>query len=75
MDDQEDLDFEESYERLEEIVDRLDSESMGDGDLSLDEALELYEEGVRLVRICQERLQDAEEKLEVLDTDTEEVDP
>jgi exodeoxyribonuclease VII small subunit len=63
--------FEDDYERLEEVVERLDSGRVGD-DLTLDEALELYEEGVELVRRCREHLDDAEATLETLDdTDVE----
>ncbi len=58
--------FEEDYDRLEEVVERLDSGRVGD-DLTLDEALELYEEGVELVRRCREQLEDAESTLETLD--------
>ena len=63
--------FEDDYDRLEEVVERLDSGRVGD-DLTLDEALELYEEGVELVRRCREHLDDAEATLETLDdTDVE----
>ena len=63
--------FEEDYERLEEVVESLDSGRVGD-DLTLDEALELYEEGVELVRNCREHLDDAEATLETLnETDME----
>jgi exodeoxyribonuclease VII small subunit len=62
--------FEEEYDRLEEIVERLDSGRVGD-DLTLDEALELYEEGVGLVRRCREHLDEAEATLETLDETTE----
>lgn len=63
--------FEEDYDRLEEVVERLDSGRVGD-DLTLDEALELYEEGVELVRRCREQLDEAEATLETLDdTDVE----
>lgn len=63
--------FEEDYDRLEEVVERLDSGRVGE-DLTLDEALELYEEGVELVRRCREHLDDAEATLESLDdTDVE----
>ncbi|MFP4174498.1 MAG: exodeoxyribonuclease VII small subunit [Halobacteriales archaeon] len=58
--------FEEEYERLEEIVERLDTGRVGE-DLTLDEALELYEEGVELVRRCREHLDDAEATLETLE--------
>ncbi|MFP4632926.1 MAG: exodeoxyribonuclease VII small subunit [Halobacteriales archaeon] len=60
-------DFERYFDRLEEIVDRLDRSD----DLSLDESLSLYEEGVELVERCRERLEKAEDRLdfEVLDRD------
>lgn len=58
--------FEDEFNRLEEIVERLDSGRVGD-DLTLDEALELYEEGVGLVRRCREHLDDAEATLETLE--------
>jgi exodeoxyribonuclease VII small subunit len=66
--------FEQEYDRLEEIVERLDSGRVGD-DLTLDEALELYEEGVELVRRCREHLDEAEATLETLDDTGTEVDP
>lgn len=62
---QEDVDFEASFERLEEIVERLDESD----DLTLDESLDLYEEGVELVERCRGRLEQAEDRLdmEILD--------
>ena len=53
--------FEESLERIEEIVERLES-----GDLSLDESLALFQEGVTLSRRCQKTLDEAERKIEEL---------
>ena len=47
--------FEPLYKRLEEIVARLEQ-----GDLTLEESLSLYEEGMKLARRCQELLQNAE---------------
>ncbi len=47
--------FEELYRRLEEVVARLEA-----GGLGLEEALALYEEGMRLARRCQEILDTAE---------------
>ena len=41
------------------------------GDLALERSLELFEQGVRLSRICQERLNEAERRIEVLLTDGE----
>ena len=45
-------DFEKSLARLEEVVKRLES-----ADLSLDEAMKLFEEGVKLSRECQKQLE------------------
>ena len=54
-------DFEKSLARLEEVVRRLESPQ-----LSLDEAMKLFEEGVALSRECQKQLEDAEGKVEIL---------
>ncbi len=53
--------YEDSLERLEEIVSRLES-----GNLPLDESLELFEEGTRLTKVCQKRLTEAELRIERL---------
>lgn len=53
--------FEKSLTRLEEVVKRLEST-----DLSLDEAMKLFEEGVKLSRDCQKQLEEAEGKVEIL---------
>jgi exodeoxyribonuclease VII small subunit len=53
--------FEASLEALERIVKQLES-----GDLPLEKSLELFEQGIRLSRECQERLTQAERKIEVL---------
>lgn len=53
--------FESSLEALEEIVAKLER-----GDLALEESLELFEQGIRLSRECQERLSQAERRIEVL---------
>ncbi len=58
--------FEESVARLEEIVHELEAGSVG-----LDESLKLYEEGISLVRVCNQKLDAAEQKIKVL-TETEE---
>ena len=54
-------DFEHSLARLEEIVRKLES-----ANLSLDEAMKLFEEGVQLSRDCQTHLEQAEGKVEIL---------
>jgi len=56
-----DIQFEKALERLEHIVQDLEM-----GNVTLDEALKKYEEGVKLSRACQEKLGQAEKKIEVL---------
>lgn len=53
--------FEGSLSRLEKIVGDLE-----EGDLSLEEALKLFEEGVRVSRYCARVLKEAERKVEIL---------
>ena len=50
--------FETLYARLEEHVEKLER-----GGLSLDESIALYEQGMTLARACQERLEEAEQKI------------
>lgn len=54
-------DFESAIKRLEEIVKILES-----GELPLASLLEMYEEGVKLQNFCQEKLDEAERKVEIL---------
>ena len=53
--------FEASLAELEKIVGKLES-----GDLPLEESLKLFETGVKLSRVCRERLTEAERRIEVL---------
>ncbi len=53
--------FETALDRLEKIVDELES-----GDLTLDDSIARYEEGVKALQKCYEILRDAEKKVEVL---------
>ncbi len=53
--------FERALARLEEIVQKLEQ-----GDLPLEQSLKLFEEGIRLTRICNTRLEEAERKVEIL---------
>ena len=53
--------FETTLARLEEIVKELET-----GDLPLEQSLKLFEEGVKLSRICNKRLEEAERKVEIL---------
>jgi exodeoxyribonuclease VII small subunit len=56
------LPFEEALKKLEAIVEAMESE-----DLPLDSLLGKYEEGTQLARICQEKLTDAELKIQELE--------
>lgn len=58
--------FEESLEKLEKIVEQLE-----EGDLPLEKSLELFEQGVKLSRDCQQRLEKAESRIEILMKDSE----
>ncbi len=53
--------FENQLEKLEEVVATLEK-----GDVSLDESLKLFEEGIKNVRQCSKMLQTAEQKVEAL---------
>jgi len=54
-------DFESALKSLEEIVAQLEG-----GDISLDRALELFEEGIKISRFCSAKLEEAERKVETL---------
>lgn len=53
--------FEKAMERLEAIVHSLES-----GDLSLDESLKVFEEGMDLVQFCTMKLDEAEQRVSIL---------
>lgn len=53
--------FEAALTRLEEIVSELEA-----GELGLEQSLKLFEEGVKLARVCNARLEEAERKVEIL---------
>jgi exodeoxyribonuclease VII small subunit len=56
-----DLSFEAGLKRLEEVLDSLEH-----GNLSLEEAMRAFEEGVRLVRLCHRKLDEVEKRVELL---------
>jgi exodeoxyribonuclease VII small subunit len=55
------LNFEGAMDRLEEIVEQMES-----GKMMLEELIVRYEEGMKLVKICQERLASAEQRIEII---------
>jgi len=57
----ENLNFEESLDELETIVEKLEQ-----GELSLEEAMSLFERGLNLSQHSQSKLKDAEQKIQIL---------
>jgi len=53
--------FEDALNKLEKIVSKLE-----DGDIGLEESLKLFEEGIRLSRLCNQKLDEAEKRVEIL---------
>lgn len=75
QDSKNDFNFEEKLRELEQLVTRME-----DGNLGLEESLEAFENGVKLVRDCQQALEAAEQKVQVLtsaegDTEDLKLDP
>ena len=57
-------DFEGAMDRLEEIVAQMES-----GKMMLEELIVRYEEGMKLVKVCQDRLAHAEQKIQIITRD------
>jgi exodeoxyribonuclease VII small subunit len=55
------MEFEKKLTRLEEIVAKMEG-----GEQTLEDSLKLFEEGVKLSRVCQKELEEAEQKVELL---------
>lgn len=55
------LRFEDMMKELEKIVEKLES-----GDMPLEESLEKYEEGMRLIQLCRKRLDETRRKVEMI---------
>lgn len=64
----ENLSFEESLEKLEEIVNKLET-----GDIPLDDAIDEFNNAMQLVKICNEKLESAEESIAKIVKDNGEV--
>ena len=58
------LDFEKAMTRLEAIVEEMES-----GKMMLEDLIVRYEEGMKMVKICQERLNSAERRIEIIARD------
>ena len=66
MENKKDMSFEEALSRLESIVKMLES-----GGAALDESLSVFEEGISLVKMCNEKLEAAEQRIEILTAGTD----
>lgn len=64
--DEEKLSFEEALGRLEELVNKLE-----DGNLPLEESLQLFAEGIKLTRYCSNYLEEAEKKIAIIMEDSQ----
>jgi len=53
--------FENAMNRLEHIVEELEK-----GELDIDKSLEIFEEGIKMSRVCSKKLNEAEQKIEQL---------
>ncbi len=53
--------FEEALDKLEEIVKRMEA-----GEMTLEESLKAFEEGIRLSRLCAKKLDEADRRVEIL---------
>lgn len=58
--------FEEALQKLQEIVDKLEK-----GDLPLEEAMNCFSDGMRLAHFCHQKLEEAENRVQVLLKDQE----
>jgi len=61
MDEKEEVTFEDAMKQLESIV-----ETLGGGNLSLEDSLKMFEEGMELCKFCNKKLDEAEYKVEKL---------
>ena len=70
MDEQKKLTYEDALERLEAII-----EALEDGEVPLHDLITKFEEGSKLLKICQEQLKEAELKIEKLNVKSGELEP
>lgn len=64
------IDFETALKELHTIVDNMEK-----GGLTLEQSLAQFERGISLTRVCQQSLKDAEQKVQVLMAQTEQLKP
>jgi len=64
MSENKEIKFEKALSRLESIVEELEK-----GELDIDKSLEVFEEGIKMARVCSKKLDEAEKKIEKLTRD------
>lgn len=64
MGEKKEIKFEKAMKRLEIIVEELEK-----GELDIDRSLEIFEEGIKMSRVCSKKLEEAEKKIEKLTRD------
>tara|TARA_B100000941_G_scaffold287367_1_gene262428 strand:- start:519 stop:728 length:210 start_codon:yes stop_codon:yes gene_type:complete len=62
-----DISFEDALKDLEKIV-----EDLNNGDMELEKAITAYEKGIQLKNICEERLKNAQERIELIQNNKQE---
>ncbi len=60
--------FEKNLHKLEEIVEKLEN-----GEVDLEESVKLYEEGMRLKKVCEEKLKSIELQIKIIKEDNNEI--
>jgi exodeoxyribonuclease VII small subunit len=69
-DQEHDRSFEDALQELESLVTKLEQ-----GDLPLEESLQDFERGVKLTRTCQQMLREAEQKVKILNSESDDLEP
>ncbi|WP_243386380.1 exodeoxyribonuclease VII small subunit [Bacillus kexueae] len=70
MSDKKELTFEEAMNELEEIVGKLE-----EGDVPLEKAIQFFQEGMKLSKLCHEKLSHAEKQMDYILTENGELEP
>ncbi|MCF6408394.1 exodeoxyribonuclease VII small subunit [Pseudalkalibacillus salsuginis] len=70
MEEKKDQSFEEAMVKLEEIVGKLE-----EGDVPLEESIRLFQEGMKLSKLCHDKLQDVEKQMDELLKENGETEP
>jgi exodeoxyribonuclease VII small subunit len=70
MSSEKEISFEEAMEKLEEIVEKLE-----EGDVPLEKAIHYFQEGMKLSKLCHQKLQQVEKQMDFILRDDGELEP